>query len=889
MAYRERPNFAELDLDGNDSTTTGDNYITTYTENNPAVTIADTDATLTDVENQDVTLQIVAANIANGTNEILNFGGSQIPMDGVTDANLNNVTVGGVIVDVTYTAATQTFVITDGSGAALPLADALAVIKAITYQNDSENPSSGTARTFTITANDGTGDSDPAVSTVNVVAVNDAPVNTVPTAQSVAEDTLLNITGISVNDVDGNLATTQLTVTDGDLNVSLAGGATISAGANGSSTLTLSGTQTQINAALATLTYQGDLNFNGSDTLTVLSTDSAGVPLSDTDAITITVTPISEPAVLDLDANNSSGATGNDFTKTIIPTGAGVAATSIVDTDVTITDVDDTNIESATIILTNAKAGDALTVGALPAGITANVVGNTVGLTGTATLADYQTALQAISFSNSLATVDGTDRTITFTVNDGETNSAIATTTLDVFGTPTVNTLVTADTEPTLTGTWDEADATATGLQVTVDGTTYTLGTDAALTSDGSGNWTLNLTTAGQTLAVNTFDVSITTTDGTNNVADATTNELRVITTPEWDITGDSNVTEGNNASYTISLTGAELLSAGETVSVTLSTADITAIVGTDTGALDAAVTAAIGARTDLTYNAGTNTLTYTAPSNPYTATYDNTTANFNDISGTGTVVSLGDDASSSQAIGFNFDFYGTTYTNAFVGSNGLVTFGGGASEYGNDDLSASGLMNTNANGWGTALPGIAAFWDDLNPNDGDSNDVFVQQTTEGGVNVLIIQYDDIVPWGGGSGNRGTFQVVLFEGSNDIEVRYLDVNFASGNANGASATIGVSDGTTTNFTQHSYNSASIADNSNIRYTQPTVAMTDLVIDLSAVVDAPDGPENYSVSIGSATGSSALGDSTSVTTTIYDVDTPPTLTATPDAGITFTEE
>src|SRR5205085_10428474 len=123
---------------------------------------------------------------------------------------------------------------------------------------------------------------------ITVNSVNDAPVNTVPGAQTVNEDTALSIAGISVNDVDGNLSTTKLTVTSGTLNVSLAGGATISAGANSSSTLTLSGTQAQINAALASLSYQGNLNFNGSDTLTVLSTDSNAVTDSDTVAITVT-------------------------------------------------------------------------------------------------------------------------------------------------------------------------------------------------------------------------------------------------------------------------------------------------------------------------------------------------------------------------------------------------------------------------------------------------------------------------------------------------------------------------------------------------------------------------------------------------------------------------
>ena len=90
--------------------------------------------------------------------------------------------------------------------------------------------------------------------------------------QPVAEDTQQAITGISVSDADGNLATTQISVLNGNLNVTLSGGATITAGANNSATMTLSGTQAQINAALASLSYQGNADFNGGDTLTVLST-----------------------------------------------------------------------------------------------------------------------------------------------------------------------------------------------------------------------------------------------------------------------------------------------------------------------------------------------------------------------------------------------------------------------------------------------------------------------------------------------------------------------------------------------------------------------------------------------------------------------------------------
>jgi len=86
-------------------------------------------------------------------------------------------------------------------------------------------------------------------------------------------------------------------VTKGTLAVTLGTtGATISAGANNSATLTLAGTQTQINAALTTLTYQGTLDFNGSDTLTVVATDALGA--TGADSVAITVTPVTDPPVL---------------------------------------------------------------------------------------------------------------------------------------------------------------------------------------------------------------------------------------------------------------------------------------------------------------------------------------------------------------------------------------------------------------------------------------------------------------------------------------------------------------------------------------------------------------------------------------------------------------
>ena len=65
--------------------------------------------------------------------------------------------------------------------------------------------------------------------TLNISAVNDAPVNTVPAAQTTNEDTSKAITGLSISDVDAGSGTMTVTlgVTSGTLTVT-GGTATIS-------------------------------------------------------------------------------------------------------------------------------------------------------------------------------------------------------------------------------------------------------------------------------------------------------------------------------------------------------------------------------------------------------------------------------------------------------------------------------------------------------------------------------------------------------------------------------------------------------------------------------------------------------------------------------------
>ena len=142
---------------------------------------------------------------------------------------------------------------------------------------------------------------------------------------------------------------------------------------------------------------------------------------------------------LDLDLNNSSGATGTAYNTTFSQGGAAVA---ISDTDTNVRNYDTTNIQSATITLTNAKAADALAIGTLPGGITGSVNTSTPGvitvtLSGSSSAANYQTAIHAVTFQNSTSVPDTTLRNVTVVVNDGTTNSNTAVASIAIVNTTT--------------------------------------------------------------------------------------------------------------------------------------------------------------------------------------------------------------------------------------------------------------------------------------------------------------------------------------------------------------------------------------------------------------------------------------------------------------------
>jgi hypothetical protein len=147
---------------------------------------------------------------------------------------------------------------------------------------------------LSVMANENSNHSSNTVSVLlNTTVTNQPPFNTVPGDQVAAEDVASVINGLSVADDNAaGILTVTLTAGHGTLTV-YSGAASVNGtvlSGNGTATVTLTGTQAQINATLGAasgLTYLGGHNYSGLDTLTMTTTDAGG--LTDTDVVVITV------------------------------------------------------------------------------------------------------------------------------------------------------------------------------------------------------------------------------------------------------------------------------------------------------------------------------------------------------------------------------------------------------------------------------------------------------------------------------------------------------------------------------------------------------------------------------------------------------------------------
>ena len=223
-----------------------------------------------------------------------------------------------------------------------------------------------------------------------------------------------------------------------------------------------------------------------------------------------------------------------------------------------------------------------------------------------------------------------------------------------------------------------------------------------------------------------------------------------------------------------------------------------------------------------------TNTATWTGADSAGGFAVDDTIPyNFEDISATGTAVPLNDDeVSGALPMSFTFDYFGVNYTDAYISSNGFLTFLAGQS---NGCCSGQPIPTA-----GTPDAVVAAWWEDLYPPAGGT--IHYQTLGVAPNRRFIAQYTNIQHYS--SGNPVTMQVKLFEGTNVIEVHYQvapsDGGTHSAGVENETGTIGVQyvlqgTGLTTplavQYTPATAVTASASDSATVTIADPDIVVT----------------------------------------------------------------
>jgi hypothetical protein len=323
----------------------------------------------------------------------------------------------------------------------------------VTFASSSDNPLTSPTRVFTVTAMSATSQSGSDTGLINITVANDAPVlsgaaqvlNYTENAAATPIDTAIVVADPdSPANFNGGYMQAQVTTNgaaEDQLSVLHQGSAAGQIGVSGSNVTyggvnigTIDGTLNGANNAALRINLNSNATVaatqalarvisyrNTSDAPSVAArivtftvndggNTGTGSAMSGTRTATVNVAAVDDPAVLTL-STAASNYTEND-------------GSYFVDPNLTITDVDTTTMNGARVVIgtgfRNTEDTLAPATGTNADGITYsyNATTGVLTLTGNATIAQYQTALRAVRYSNSSDNPDTTARTITFTLGN---------------------------------------------------------------------------------------------------------------------------------------------------------------------------------------------------------------------------------------------------------------------------------------------------------------------------------------------------------------------------------------------------------------------------------------------------------------------------------------
>ena len=288
-----------------------------------------------------------------------------------------------------------------------------AQLRTVTYENINDIDPDTSQREISFTVNDGQDDSAAATATISVIAVNDPPI--VSSGQTLAY--IENGGPVIVDPAIGIIDVDSLTLQAATISL----GTTYIAGEDVlsypgplaftwdtvSGVLTLSGSDTVANyeSALASVTYENLSNAPNTATRTVDWSVNDGIDTSPSAASWITISPVNDPPIV------SSGQT-----LAYTENGGPVA----VDPAIGITDVDSLTLQAATISLgTTYIAGEDVLSYPGPLTFTWDTVSGVLTLSGSDTVANYESALASVTYENLSNAPNTATRTVDWSVNDG--------------------------------------------------------------------------------------------------------------------------------------------------------------------------------------------------------------------------------------------------------------------------------------------------------------------------------------------------------------------------------------------------------------------------------------------------------------------------------------
>ena len=216
---------------------------------------------------------------------------------------------------------------------------------------------------------------------MTVAAVNDPPVANPISPPAFPEDTASTIT-LSYTDAEGDLATACAVSSPTNVTVS---------------------TPCSCTAGACTVGVTGTANFNGSASFSY--TVTANGQTSNSAIASLTISAVNDAPTV----TTSAGTTA--FTED----GGAV----VVDGGVAVADVDNANLASATVTITNPADGasEVLSATACP-GLTVTPGTNNLSITGSQPLAVYETCLRSVRYDNTSQSPGTTARVVAFVVND---------------------------------------------------------------------------------------------------------------------------------------------------------------------------------------------------------------------------------------------------------------------------------------------------------------------------------------------------------------------------------------------------------------------------------------------------------------------------------------